>query len=499
MCAPCGPSTFASELNAETCSPWTTCSPGEFLSALGDPTRDASCSVCPEGTFSLSSDAAECSLWTPCPLWQTPVILGTTQSDQECALVYPVRINLAYKQGALGYEMEEPLVNSDGAYVFFHYLLDDLFPGDTNARHDGFRVDFATRETVLVTVGNEGQQGEEGSHITGVSPDGNFAAFYGTSSNLVSDDANGDFDVFLRDIGQGTTTLISANSVGVPGNGGSVLSTRSGISADGRYVVFHSSATDLVDGDENGHVDVFLRDTLTSTTTLVSVSSEGAQGNARSHGAVISGDGRYVGFTSYATNLVALDENGKEDVFVHDVLTGSTVRVSVASDGTEGDESAGGVVLNYDGSVVAFSSWSTNLVPDDTNSELDAFVHYLVSGLTARVSLSSTAAQGNGGSSIASISADGARILFGSAATNLGTPGASTGHGSFFIRNLLLGETSQVTLGYDGSAPNEASPEAALSADGSVVVVTSWASNLVQVDANEKGDLLYYRLTPPSE
>src|SRR5206468_8005529 len=155
---------------------------------------------------------------------------------------------------------------------------------------------------------------------------------------------------------------------GAPGSGhGSGSVAVPAPSADGRLVAFHSDATNLVAGDTNGATDVFVHDRQTGTTERVSVPSGGTEGNGFSAGPALSADGRFVAFHNTATNLVAGDTNGKTDVFVHDRQTGTTERVSVASDGTQGNGPSSGAALSADGGLVAFHGTATNLVAGDTS------------------------------------------------------------------------------------------------------------------------------------
>src|SRR5437867_824550 len=170
----------------------------------------------------------------------------------------------------------------------------------------------------------------------------------------------------------GTTERVSVDSAGTQGNS---FSLDPSISADGRFVAFSSLATNLVPGDTNGAFDVFVHDRLTGTTERVSVDSAGTQGHGNSSEPSISADGRFVAFSSVATNRVPGDTNAAFDVFVHDRLTGTTERVSVASAGTQGNGSSLDPSISADGRFVAFSSVATNLVPGDTNGKEDVFVH----------------------------------------------------------------------------------------------------------------------------
>ena len=172
-------------------------------------------------------------------------------------------------------------------------------------------------------------------------------------------------------------------------------------------------------GDTNAATDVFLHDRQTGTTTRVSVSSAGAEGNAASDDAAISGDGSTVAWESAATNLVAGDTNAKQDIFVHDVATGVTSRVSLSSSGAQGTKSSNDPSVSADGTLVGFSSTASNLVAGDTNSRNDVFVHDRTTGQTVRKSLTAAGAQANDANSDPWISGDGTAIAFESVATNL--------------------------------------------------------------------------------
>ncbi|MBI2206099.1 MAG: hypothetical protein HYU41_19860 [Candidatus Rokubacteria bacterium] len=195
-----------------------------------------------------------------------------------------------------------------------------------------------------------------------------------------------------------TTTRASVASDGTQGNSSSSTTRQQALSADGRFVAFVSCASNLVPNDTNGQCEVFVRDRLTGTTQRMSVASDGTQGNAYSDIPAISADGRYVAFFSPATNLVAGDTNGHADVFVRDRETGTTQRVSVATGGTQGHNQSYPSGISADGWYVAFYSLASNLVAGDTNGRVDAFVHDRQTGTTERVSVASDGTQGNGDS-----------------------------------------------------------------------------------------------------
>src|SRR5258705_2849575 len=265
-------------------------------------------------------------------------------------------------------------ISSDGRYVSFSSTASNVVPGDTNGTWDVFVRDRLTGSTTRVSVGPGGAQGNDISSNGSMSADGRYVAFLSLATNLVSGDTNGRTDVFVRDVQTGTTAIASVSSAGVLSNG---TSTWLSISANGRYVVFSSNATNLVAGDTNGRYDVFVRDLVTGTTTMASVSSAGAQGNGDSGTApspAISSDGRIVVFASDAGNLVTGDVNGTSDVFVHDMQTGATTQISVSSAGVQGNDFSSVPSMSPDGRYIAFYSSANNLAAGDTNGMADVFV-----------------------------------------------------------------------------------------------------------------------------
>src|SRR5437870_1569323 len=311
-------------------------------------------------------------------------------------------------------------LSADGRFVAFVSAATDLVAADTNGVSDVFVHDRQTGATERVSVASGGAQGNGSSGLIGfafppaLSADGRFIAFVSSATSLVAGDTNGATDVFVHDRQTGTTERVSvASGGGTQGTGDSGgFFAFPALSADGRLVAFQSDATNLVAGDTNGATDVFVHDRQTGTTERVSVSAGGTEGNGFSAGPVLSADGRFVAFHDTATNLVAGDTNGATDVFVHDRQTGTTERVSVASDGTQGNGFSAGPALSADGGLVAFHGTATNLVAGDTNGATDVFVHDRQTGTTERVSVASDGTQGNGPSAGAALSADGGLVAF---------------------------------------------------------------------------------------
>jgi Tol biopolymer transport system component len=270
-----------------------------------------------------------------------------------------------------------PSISADGRYVAFASSARNLVPGDSNGQQDIFVRDRQGGTTVRASVATGGAQANSFSDFPSISADGRCVAFQSFASSLVPLDTNGTWDVFVRDLQAGTTERVSIDSSGAQGNG---ASERPAISADGRCVAFDSSATNLVPGDTNARNDVFVHDRQLATTERMSVDASGVQGNDVSSNASISSDGRCVAFASDATNLVPGDTNGLLDVFVHDRSSSATERVSVASSGAQGSGHSHNSSISADGREVAFWSQAGNLVPGDTNGKSDGFVRDRVGG-----------------------------------------------------------------------------------------------------------------------
>jgi Tol biopolymer transport system component len=332
-------------------------------------------------------------------------------------------------------------ISGDGRYVCFSSEASNLVPGDRNGTNDVFVHDRVLGTTELASVATNGEQGNYGSGAGVLSADGRYVLFASDATNLVPGGAPNS-QVYVRDRLSGTTERVSVSSSGTPANDECYSG---GISADGRFAVFGSYAGNLVPGDTNLEFDVFVHDRQTGTTERVNVSSRGAQtdspwGDFESPGS-ISADGRYVAFDSHGDNLVPGDTNDAFDVFVHDRLTHTTERVSVNSRGAQGNDWSFAPSISGDGRYVMFTSFADNLVSGDTNLTGDIFVHDRVTGRTERVSLSSSGGQGNAISSrYAEIAKDGQSVVFQSAASNL-VPADTNGFSDIFVRDRFGGPT----------------------------------------------------------
>jgi Tol biopolymer transport system component len=298
--------------------------------------------------------------------------------------------------------------------------------------------------TELVSISTTRAKGNGASQDAYISGDGRYVVFHSDATNLDPADTNNTRDAFVHDRVTGTTSLVSANGAGAVGNG---QSDDPAISADGRHVTFRSQAGNLVSGDTNGTAwDIFSKDLQTGAVDRVSVSTAGAQANGASHNPVISGDGRYVVFRSSASNLVTGDTNGQQDLFVRDRQAGTTTRVSVASGGGQATGGASDEpAITADGRYIAFQSDAADLVTGDSNAVTDIFVRDQTAGTTVRVSLDSAAGQSNGRSSDPAISGDGTTVVFESEATNL-VAGDTNAKEDIFARVLATGVTVRASV-----------------------------------------------------
>jgi len=219
-----------------------------------------------------------------------------------------------------------------------------------------------TLQVERVSVASDGTQANFFSQEPSISADGRFVAYLSAATNLVPGDTNSPFvaDVFVFDRQTSTTELVSVASDGTQANG---TQLNPSISADGLFVTYVSEASNLVPGDTNRVPDVFVFDRQTKTTERVSVASDGTQANSAHRSPSISADGRFVTYSSLASNLVPGDTNGTLDIFLFDRQTGATERVSVASDGTEGNSSSNQPSISADGRFVSYQDAASNLVP----------------------------------------------------------------------------------------------------------------------------------------
>jgi Tol biopolymer transport system component len=320
-------------------------------------------------------------------------------------------------------------ISADGRFVAFYSHAKNLVSDDTNGRPDVFVHSRETGRTKRVSVGPRGRQANGHSYFPSISADGRFVAFESRASNLVRRDTNDDFDVFVRDRTRGKTMRVSVTSAGKQVGGGYWGSRAPSISASGRFVAFDSSSS-FVEADPNTAADVYVHDRRTGETELASL----RPGGDRAIGGAfpsISADGRRVALTSRC-----LCPDQYNDVLLHNRRTGGTSYVSVSSTGERGDGTSLLSSISSSGRFIAFSSYATNLVPGDTNGSYDAFVHDRATGETARVSVGNGGDQVNPPSYSAAISADGRFVAFVSVSGSL-VDGDTNRRSDIFVRGPL--------------------------------------------------------------
>jgi Tol biopolymer transport system component len=378
-------------------------------------------------------------------------------------------------------------ISEDGRYVTFGSTAYNLVPNDTNGASDIFVKDRQTGTTTRVSTASDGTEGIGHAFFSSISADGRYVVFDSTADNLVADDTNGIQDLFMKDRQTGATTRVSTASDGTQAND---YSSAPFISTDGRYIAFLSMASNLVADDTNGVQDVFVKDVQTGATARVSISSAGTQSNNRSEYPSISSDGRYIAFLSLADNLVSDDTNGEYDVFVHDRFTGVTTRVSVATNGTEGNDRSDRPKISANGRYIAFQSSASNLIDIDTNGgTADIFVKDYHTGVTSIVSITADGTQGNTSAHNPSISSDGSYVAFESQASNLVSNDTNGSTKDIFVKDRQLGEITLVSIAYNGDSGNDHSQNDSISGNGRYVAYDSWSSNLVANDNNSVRDV----------
>ncbi len=386
------------------------------------------------------------------------------------------------------HQSHDSAISGTGRYVTFTSWASNLVPGDTNDTRDVFVRDRRTHVTRRVSVGPGGVQStiHDPSFESRISADGRYVAFT-SQARLAAGDTNSFWDVYVRDRKTHVTRRVSVGPGGLQTN---EYSQSPAISAHGRYVAFESDASNLVAGDTNEAVDVFVRDRKAHVTRRVSVGANGAQSSpSRGSGyPVISAGGRYVAFHTSAFNLVIGDTNDSVDVFVRDRVAHVTRRVSIGRGGAQANGNSLVPVISARGRYVAFSSDASNLAAGDTIATYDVFVRDRVAQVTRRLSIGRGGAQPNGNSFVTGISADGRYVVFTSRASNL-VARDTNGHVDVFVRDRVTHLTRLVSVGRRGGPANRDSPRAAISADGRHVAFDSQASNLVRRDSNRRLDV----------
>jgi Tol biopolymer transport system component len=360
-----------------------------------------------------------------------------------------------------------PCISADGRYVAFESGSESLVPGDRNSYVDVFVRDRVIGTTERVSVSSSGAEALGGSTGPAISADGRYVVFRSTAE--LAPPLPGSSTLFLRDRLLGTTERVPISGTGAPMFREPSLRA---ISVDGRFILFGHLDNGIVPGDTNNSWDLFVRDRQTQTTERVSLAWNGTQGFGHSRAGSISNDGRFVAFGSEAENLVPDDTNNREDYFVRDRLLGITERVNLSSSGEQANEhSLGGAVISDDGRFVAFDSRAPNLTGASLNNV------YVRDRLARTTELISQADGVEGGGDSPSISADGRFVAFRSSGPNL-TPDGNNGRTQVFIVDRARRSLTRVSSVPDGSPGDSSSGAPIVSRDGGTVTFGSSASNL---------------------
>jgi Tol biopolymer transport system component len=388
-----------------------------------------------------------------------------------------------------------PALSATGGVVVFDSVASNLTLDPNGAGRDVFARSLIDNATRLISVGPGGIGGNGPSY--GAAIGGSTVVFQSDASNLVEGDVNQATDVFART----ATNPVVRVSVGVGGAEADGPSSDAEVSEDGRLVAFVSSATNLVPGDTNGVADVFVRDLTAGTTKRVSRSGT-LEPDGPSAAPSISPNGRFVVFSSYATNVVPRDTNGVQDVFIADLQRGRVERVSVSTKGTAQNRS---VIepfpqvsdVSSNGRFVVFDSDATNLVKNDRNRDTDVFIRDRTAKRTLRISVDEFGFEGDNDSFNPSISADGRFVVFESFAEHL-APGDGPRE-DVFLYDLRVFAPTVISVGARGARrkkerTSQLLQRPSVSKDGRIVAFTSTASNLVADDPNLAEDV-FVRVT----
>lgn len=322
-------------------------------------------------------------------------------------------------------------VSSDGQLVVFSTLATNLYPPSSSYGQIVLR-NRQTGGVELVSVSTSGESADKEAYNPSISGNGRFVVFDSLADNLVPGDTNHVNDVFLRDRQLGTTVRIGLKTSGKQTTSSS---GDAAISPNGRFIVYLADGINNATGDTTPRQDVILFDRQKNTREVVSLSSTGASTNDHCYHGTVSDDGRYIAFYTYASNLVPGDTNRTGDVFVRDRVAGTTTRVSVKSDGSQLDGLSFASAISGNGRYVCFTSYA-RASANDTSNQLDCFVHDMVTGTTELLNVNTAGVQANGSATSSILNRDGRFAVITSGGTNFGLPD-DNGAGDVILRDRL--------------------------------------------------------------
>lgn len=415
---------------------------------------------------------------------------------RQFATVERVNMSTQLAQSANG---QFPTLNETGRYVIFWSDDNKLIANDTNNTGDIFLRDRQLNETVRVSIGNGNV---EPNNLTfpenDISDNGTLIVYASNATNLISGDTNGQTDVFIFDRGQGAVTRASVTYNGQQGN---AASFRPVISGNGRFVAFRSFANNIVPNDLNNQPDIFLFDRAAAPGTQLSqvnLSNTGAQSNLEdsTDRFAINEDGTKIVFASRANNLVTGDTNGFTDIFLRDRTNNTTTRISIGLNGTQANGHSGAPAISNNGRYIAFRSDASNLVEGDTNGRADIFLYDLQLSTMTRVSVARDGTQGNGNSDWPNLNNNGRFISFWSDSNNF-TPDDANNTGDIFVHDRVTGVTTRINIALNGAQANGPTARVhGLSGDAAFAGFESLANNLVANDTNNSNDIFVAKAGP---
>src|SRR5262245_4400998 len=419
------------------------------------------------------------------------LILSTTAALADSTTLISRRSQKKPSNGA----SSQPATSETGQFVAFRSSATNLDSERCNSGVNQIFVSNRNAGTIrCVSLDSNGREGDQDSLTPSISADGQFIAFTSTATNLAGIKCDNGFNhIYVRDRNDGTTRCVSVNSNGQEGNQHSHTSS---ISADGNLIAFDSAATNLAGNKcDNGFNHIFVHDLTTETTTCVSVDTNGDQGNGDSFDPAISAGGQVVVFQSTATNLATRCNNGNSHIYMHHLVTGETSCVSVNNQGKQSNGNSALAGVSADGRFVVFQSDSTNVTTRCGNGSTHILVRDTVEERTTCVSVDNQGNQGNNDSVQPSISSDGRFVAFSSAANNLTGNRCTAGNVQVFVRDRADEKTKCASVGPKNVEGNRESIKPSISADGSLVTFESDSSNLAKKDTNGLPDVFGHEIS----
>jgi Tol biopolymer transport system component len=431
-------------------------------------------------------------------------------NDGNVLLIFTDRASVSSTGAEDSGESFYPAISADGRFIVFQSASNFGMAGVTFGRAHIFRRDTLTGTTILIdvpdSVTGSGTEGDADSITPTISGDGNRIAFASMAANLVGDDTNGVWDIYVRDVQAQTTTRVSVVSGTGAESSPSAGATLPAISQDGNVVAFASDSADLdpVISTSNGNSNIFRHEIATVETLLVSINTGAGDPDGSSGSPSISADGRFIAFYSFATDLVATDANGgTADVFVTDmgpagpptrVVSLVSVKGDLGAGGEQSDADSGDPSISADGRFVAFASLATNLDTNFFTSANNIYVRDTTGMTTQLISKHTSGSQANAGGQQPWISGDGRYVAFLSGSDNL-VDNDTNGQPDAFWRDTVKGVTLRISVRTNGGqatgGASNFSTRIALSADGRFATYSSLTSDLISTDTNGVGDVFF--------